>query len=145
MPYLADARCPMPDARCQSYLIFLRKAISFFVAYLLVLSAVTATGRCFRTGGKLRARELAALAMNSANHIMSDSWTTIFRSGQVYWISDLYYRQCVKPPLGEFWLIYLTSYSGSQESEVWGQILCPCPMPYALCPMPYARESTSCY
>jgi len=26
-------------------------------------------------------------------------------------------------------------YSGSQESEVWGRVLCP--MPYALCPMPY--------
>ncbi|WP_445175174.1 hypothetical protein [Microcoleus sp.] len=28
-------------------------------------------------------------------------------------------------------------YSGSQESEVWGQVLCLClcPMPYALCPM----------
>ncbi|WP_445172790.1 hypothetical protein [Microcoleus sp.] len=31
-------------------------------------------------------------------------------------------------------------YSSSQESEVWGQVLCPCPMTYALCPM-----STSCY
>jgi hypothetical protein len=30
------------------------------------------------------------------------------------------------------------NYSGSQESEVWGQVLGPCPMPYALCPMPYA-------
>jgi hypothetical protein len=29
-------------------------------------------------------------------------------------------------------------YSGSQESEVWGRVLCLCPMPYALCPMPYA-------
>ncbi len=108
--------------------------ISFSVAYLLILYAVIATGRFFRTGGKLRACYLAALAMNSANHIMSDSSATIFRSGQVYWISHLYYKQCVHPPLGEFGLIYLTSYSGSQESEVWGQVLCPCPMPYALCP-----------
>ena len=34
------------------------------------------------------------------------------------------------------------NYSGSQESEVWGRVLCPMPyaqgpMPYALCPMPY--------
>jgi hypothetical protein len=43
------------------------------------------------------------------DHIMSDRSATIFRSGQVYWISDLYYRQCVNPPLGEFGLIYLTS------------------------------------
>jgi hypothetical protein len=83
--------------------------ISFSVAYLLVLSAVIATGRFFRTGGKLRAPYFAALAMNSANHIISDRSATIFRLGQVYWISHLYYRQCVNPPLGEFWLIYLTS------------------------------------
>ena len=108
--------------------------ISFFVAYLLILYAVIATGRFFRTGGKLRACYIAALAMNWANHIISDSSATIFRSGQVYWISHLYYKQCVHPPLGEFGLIYLTSYSGSQESEVWGQVLCPCPMPYALGP-----------
>jgi hypothetical protein len=88
--------------------------ISFSVVYLLVLSAVIATGRLFPTGGKLRACYIAALAMNSANHMMSDSSATIFRSGQVYWISHLYYRQCVHPPLGEFGLIYLTSYSGSQ-------------------------------
>ena len=25
-----------------------------------------------------------------------------------------------------------------KRGEVWGQVLCPCPMPYALCPMPYA-------
>ena len=42
-------------------------------------------------------------------NIMSDRSATIFRSGQVYWISDLYYRQCLNPPLGEFSLIYLTS------------------------------------
>ena len=83
--------------------------ISFSVAYLWVLSAVIATGRFFRRGGKLRACYFAALAMNSANHIMSDRSTTIFRSGQVYWISHLYYRQCVNPPLGELGLIYLTS------------------------------------
>ena len=83
--------------------------ISFSVAYLLVLSAVIAPGRFFRRGGKLRARYFAALAMNSANHIMSDRSATIFPSGQVYWISDLYYRQWVNPPLGEFGLIYLTS------------------------------------
>ena len=83
--------------------------ISFSVAYLLVLSAVIAPGRFFRRGGKLRACCFAALAMNSANHIMSDRSATIFRSKQVYWISDLYYRQCVNPPLGEFELIYLTS------------------------------------
>ena len=83
--------------------------ISFFVAYLFVLFAVIATGRFFRRGGKLRACYFAALAMNSANHIMSDRSSTIFRWGQVYWISDLYYGQCMNPPLGEFWLIYLTS------------------------------------
>jgi hypothetical protein len=82
--------------------------ISFSVAYLLVLSAVIATGR-FRRGGKLRACYFAALAMNSANHIMSDLSATIFRSGQVYWISHLYYRQCVNQPLGKLGLIYLTS------------------------------------
>jgi len=114
--------------------------ISFFVAYLLILYAVIATGRFFRTGGKLRACYIAALAMNWANHIISNSSATIFRSGQVYWISHLYYKQCVHPPLEEFELIYLTSYSGSQESEVWGQVLCPCPMPYALCPMPYDQS-----
>jgi hypothetical protein len=92
--------------------------ISFFVAYLWVLSAVIATGRFFRTGGKLRACYLAALAMNSANPIMSDSSATIFRWGQVYWISDLYYRQCVNPPLGEFWLIYLTSYHPHNINEL---------------------------
>ncbi|MEG4523678.1 hypothetical protein QUB61_12655 [Microcoleus sp. C2D2] len=42
-------------------------------------------------------------------HIMSDRSAKIFRSGQVYWISGLYYRECVNPPLGEFGLIYLTS------------------------------------
>jgi len=78
--------------------------ISFSVAYLLVLSAVIATVRFFRKGGKLRAWYLAALAMNSGNHIMSDLSATIFRSGQVYWISHLYYRQCVNPPLGKFGL-----------------------------------------
>src|SRR4028119_2202731 len=83
--------------------------ISFSVAYLFVLSAVIATGRFFRTGGKLRACYWAALAMNSGNHIMSDRSATIFRSGRVYWISNLYYRQCVNPPLREFGLIYLTS------------------------------------
>ena len=83
--------------------------ISFSVAYLWVLSAVIAPGRFFRRGGKLRARYFAALAMNSVNHIMSDRSATIFRSGQVYWRSDLYYRECLNPPLGEFWLIYLTS------------------------------------
>ena len=36
-------------------------------------------------------------------------------------------------------------YSGSQKSEVWGQVLCPCPrrpMPYALCPLlaPHVSE-----
>ena len=24
------------------------------------------------------------------------------------------------------------------RGEVWGRVLCLCPMPYALCPMPYA-------
>jgi hypothetical protein len=42
--------------------------IAFFVAYLLVLSAVIATLRFFRRGGKFRAFYFAALAMNSANH-----------------------------------------------------------------------------
>src|SRR4028118_431994 len=90
---------------------------SFSGAYLLVLSTVIANGRFFRRGGKLRACYLAA-AMNSANHIMSDLSVTIFRSGQVYWISDLYYRQCVNPPLGEFWLIYLTSYHPHNINEL---------------------------
>jgi hypothetical protein len=127
--------------------------ISFSVAYLLVLSAVIATLRFFRTGGKLRACYFAALAMNFGNdiavrsrgevcpmpyalcpmpyalcqivphvtekgYIMSDRSATIFRSGQVYWISDLYYRQCVNPPLGEFWLIYLTSYHPHKINEL---------------------------
>gem|GEM_PF-2499478 len=92
--------------------------ISFSGGYLLVLSAVIATGRFFRRGGKLRARYLAALAMNSANHIMSDRSATIFRSGQVYWISHLYYRQCVNPPLGGFGLIYLTSYHPHNINEL---------------------------
>ena len=91
--------------------------ISFSVAYLFVLSAVIAPGRFFRRGGKLRARYFAALAINSANHIMSDP-ATIFRSGQVYWISHLYYRQCVNPPLGEFGLIYLTSYHPHNINEL---------------------------
>jgi hypothetical protein len=30
-------------------------------------------------------------------------------------------------------MLKITTYSGSQKSEV-------CPMPYALCPMPYARR-----
>jgi hypothetical protein len=25
-----------------------------------------------------------------------------------------------------------------KRGEVWGRVLCLCPMPYALCPMPYA-------
>jgi hypothetical protein len=83
--------------------------ISFSVAYWWVLSTVIAPGPFFRTGEKFREGYFAALAMNSANHIMSDRSTTIFRSGQVYWISHLYYRQCVNPPLGELGLIYLTS------------------------------------
>jgi len=83
--------------------------ISFSVAYLLVLSAVIVTGRFFGRGGKLRARYFVALAMNSPNHIMSDRSATRFWSGQFYWISDLFYRKGVKPPLGEFWLIYQTS------------------------------------
>src|SRR4028119_1943124 len=92
--------------------------ISFSVAYLLVLSAVIANLRFFCRGEKFRACYLAALAMNSANHIMSDLSVTIFRSGQVYWISELYYRQCVNPPLGEFWLIYLTSYHPHNINEL---------------------------
>jgi hypothetical protein len=92
--------------------------ISFSVAYLLVLSAVIAPGRFFGTDGKLRACYFAALAMNSANHTMSDLSATIFRSGQVYWISHLYYRQYVNPPLGEFWLIYLTSYHPNNINEL---------------------------
>jgi hypothetical protein len=92
--------------------------ISFSVAYLWVLFAVIATGRCFRIGGKLRACYLAALAINSVNHIMSDLAATIFRSGQVDWISHLYYRQCVNPPLGEFGLIYLRSYHPHNINEL---------------------------
>src|SRR4028118_769825 len=91
--------------------------ISFSVAYLLILSAVIVTLPFFRRGGKLRACYFAALAMNSANHIMSDLSPTIFRSGQVYWISHLYYRQCVNQPLGEFGLIYLTSYHPHNINE----------------------------
>jgi hypothetical protein len=127
--------------------------ISFPVAYLLILSAVIATGRFLCKGGKFRACYFAALAMNSANHIavlqrrevcpmpyalcpmpyalcqivphvtekghiMSHLSATIFRWGQVYWISDLYYRQCVNPPLGEFRLIYLTSYHPHNINEL---------------------------
>ena len=121
--------------------------ISFSVAYLLVLSAVIATLRFFRRrrGGQLRARYFAALAMNSANQIVSDLSATIFRSRRVYWISNLYYRQCVNPPLGEFELIYLTSYHPHNIAVRSRGKVCPmpyalCPMPYALCPMPYARR-----
>jgi len=34
---------------------------------------------------------------------------------------------------------YITSFSNIavlKRGEVWGQVLCPSPMPYALCPMP---------
>ena len=114
--------------------------IFFSVVYLLVLSAVIAPGRFFRRGGKFRACYFAALAMNSGNHIMSDRSATIFRSRHIYWISHLYYRQCVNPPLGEFELIYLTSYHPHNIAVLKKVRYALCPMPYARCPMSYARR-----
>jgi hypothetical protein len=38
---------------------------------------------------------------------------------------------------GLFVLFYQPDIAVLKRGEVWGRVLCLCPMPYALCPMPY--------
>jgi hypothetical protein len=98
---------------------FFRRGGKFRACYFAALAMNSGNHIAVRSRGEVCPMPTEAYAhgglcqivppVTEKGYIMSDRSATIFRSGQVYWISDLYYRQCVNQPLGEFWLIYMTS------------------------------------